>query len=240
MVVEVFSEILGIPFSQDNYSRFNERLHLLDMVRSIFIPPGDELLTCDCDIVRTGYQYKPFDTIPCVSKLRLAGITVSPRKKKNVLKVEFQHGVIKMPTIILNDLMCSFLVNCVAFEQCHKISSNHFSIYVLFLDCLVNTAGDIEYLCDHKVIENYIETDNEAAQFINNLGKGLIFDCDYFDFYNLCSEVNEYYPKRVNRLLTSFKREYFHKPWLWIGALVLFVLTFLQTFYTIYAYVHPK
>jgi hypothetical protein len=65
------------------------------------------------------------------------------------------------------------------------------------LDCLVNTAGDIEYLCDHKVIENYIETDNEAAQFINNLGKGLIFDCDYFDFYNLCSEVNEYYPKKV-------------------------------------------
>jgi hypothetical protein len=72
--------------------------------------------------------------------------------------------------------MCSFLVNCVAFEQCHKISSNYFSIYVLFLDCLVNTAGDFEYLCDHKVIENYSETDNEAAQFINNLGKGLIFD----------------------------------------------------------------
>jgi hypothetical protein len=44
MVVEVFSEIFGIPFSQDNCSRFNERLHLLDMVRSIFIPPGYEHL----------------------------------------------------------------------------------------------------------------------------------------------------------------------------------------------------
>lgn len=143
-----------------------------------------------------------------------------------------------MPIIILNELMCSFLVNSVAFEQCHNKSPKHFSVYALFLDCLVNTAGDVEYLCDHGVIENYFETD-VAASFINDLGKGLTFNWDYLEFFWLCDSVKEYYQNRLHRHWTSFKGEYLDKPWLCIsvfGGVVLLVLSFLQTYYTI----HPK
>lgn len=219
-------------------SRFNKLKcwHLLDIVRSIFIPPGREALSCVREDYPLEFRYRPFDSMPCISKLRRAGINVKPHKKDmNFLVVEFRCGVIEMPNIILNDLMCSFLVNCVAFEQCHISSSNHFSIYALFLDYLVNTAGDVEYLCDGRVIENYIETD--AASFINNLGKALTtFECDFVDFFKLCRHVNEYYQNTFHRQWTSFKREYFGKPWLWISALVLLALAILQTYYTI----HPK
>jgi hypothetical protein len=192
--VNVFSAILGTRYDGD-MSRFYELkyLHLLDLARSIFIPPDDKELLMDiCEGFPLEYRYRPVNTIPCISKLRRAGIKVKRRKKDSFLVVEFLRGEIEMPNIILNDLMCSFLVNCVAFEQCHNNSSKHFSVYALFLDCLVNTADDVEYLCDHLVIENYIETDTKAASFINNLGKGLAFDWDYIQFFNLCFLVNEY------------------------------------------------
>jgi hypothetical protein len=167
---------------------------LPDLFRFLFILPEEEW--------PLEYWYRPCDTIPYISKLRRAGIKVNPRKKDNFLIVDFQNGVIEMPTIILNDLMCTFLVNCVAFEQCYKKSSKNFSVYALFLDCLVNTAGDVEYLCDHRVIENYIE--NEAANFINNLGKGLTFDLNYVDFFVLCKRVNKYYKNSLYRQWTNF------------------------------------
>jgi hypothetical protein len=241
--INVFSAILGIQYSGDK-SRFNGSfLHLLDLVRSIFIPPDHEAMLQDRDDqgFPLEYWYRPFDTIPSVSKLRRAGIKVNPRKDC-FLVAEFRSGAIEMPNIILNDLMCSFLVNCVAFEQFYN-SSKHFSVYALLLDCLVNTAGDVEYLCDRHVIDNYIGTDVEAASFINILGKDLTFDIDYINLWSLFFNVNEYYQNRLNRQWTSFKREYFNKPWLWISALfalVLFELAFLQTFFSIYAYVHPK
>jgi hypothetical protein len=242
IVVNIFSKILGIQCPKDEYySRFREfkLLHLLHIVRLIFTPFGFELGSDQPQEFPLQYRWRPLDTIPSISKLRRAGIKVKKREKDNFLEVKFlRGGVIEMPIIILNDLMCSFLVNCVAFEQCHSMSSKHFSVYALFLDCLVNTAGDVEYLCDHGVIENYIETD-VAASFINDLGKGLTFNCDYFPFFYLCYCVNEYYQNRLHRHWTSFKGEYFDKPWLCIsvfGGVVLLVLSFLQTYYTI----HPK
>jgi hypothetical protein len=262
--LKVFSAILGTRYHRHKSHRHKSQnepkyLHLLDLVRSMFSPPEDREQSQReyyrrwhrgylhlPDLFRfffilpneewpLEYRYRPCDTIPCISKLRRAGIKVNPRKNDNFLIVDFQNGVIEMPTIILNDLMCSFLVNCVAFEQCYKKSSKNFSVYALFLDCLVNTAGDVEYLCDHRVIENYIE--NEAANFINNLGKGLTFDLNYVDFFVLCKRVNKYYKNSLYRQWTNFKDEYIHKPWLWIsgcGALALLVLTFLQTYYTMH------
>jgi hypothetical protein len=96
---------------------------------------------------------------PCVTKLRRAGIKI---KRKcwpdSFLEVKFKGGVIEMPFIALDHEMCSFLVNCVAFEQCHRCST-HFSIYATFLDGLVNTDKDIEYLCDRRIIANSFGTD---------------------------------------------------------------------------------
>ena len=155
-----------------------------------------------------------------------------------------------MPDMNLDNAMCSLLVNCVAFEQLCNISK-HFSIYVMLLDCLVNTTKDINYLCDRRVIDNFLGTDTEAVQFINKLGKDLTIykdhgdDNDYF-LLDIFGDVNKYYyQKRLNwGKWMSFKRKYFGKPWLLISAFVgfvLLVLTFLLTYYTIYAYyVHPK
>ncbi|XP_059462727.1 UPF0481 protein At3g47200-like [Corylus avellana] len=232
-----------------------EWLHLLDLVRSLFIPPGhNEKPWMRFFFSEKQYwrQFKLFSPIPspCVTKLRRVGIKIKGDMADSFLEVKFKRGVIEMPVIALDHEMCSFLVNCVAFEQCHRCST-HFSIYATFLDGLVNTDKDIEYLCDRRIIANSFGTDNDAAVFINNLGKDLTIYRDYkidndylLDFFE---DVNDYFDRKrlhwAKWQWTSFKREYFGKPWLLISAFVAFVLlvlTYLQTHFTIYAYQHPK
>jgi hypothetical protein len=245
-----FCSISIIPESRNMPTDRLHWLHLLDLVRLVFISrvDGKAIISRAHRKKMQINDYRPFSLIPCVTMLRRAGIKVKRHIADTFLDVKFKNGVIRMPDIILDDSMCTLLVNCVAFEQSCNISK-HFSIYTTLLDCLVNTAKDINYLCDRGVIGNFVGTDARVAQFINDLGRGLNIyndrdDDDYFFLFDVFEGVNKYYRRGLNwGKWTSFKSEYFGKPWLLISALVglvLLVLTFLQTYYTIYAYKHPK
>ncbi|XP_059429233.1 UPF0481 protein At3g47200-like [Corylus avellana] len=237
LITGAISAMLQIPSSINKPPQ--KCLHLLHFVRSICI-------SSDHHNEYGERYYVPFSRIPCVTKLRGVGIKVNRHKEDNLLGVKLNGGVIEMPKLTLNNAMCSFLVNCVAFEQCHNCSM-HFSIYATFLEGLVNTVQDAEYLSDHRVIENFFGTNAEVVRFIKDLGKDLNIHLAEEEFYlfELFEDVAKYYQKRLhwaNWQWTNFKREYFGKPWLLISAFVgilFFILTFLQTYYTIYAYKHP-
>lgn len=208
--------------------------HLLDFLRSSFIPPG---------------HHEPKNTYPqtrvirCISNLRRAGISLRPGKEDSFLAIKFRWGVIEMPRITLDDFMSSFLINCVAYEQCHGACSKHMTTYATLLDCLINTAKDVQFLSDRGIIENYYGTDAEIARFINNLGKDVSFDIDSCYLAKLFNEVNEHYNSNWHVTWASFKYTYFNTPWSFISALaafILLVLTILQTLYTILSYVHPS
>jgi|UniRef100_A0A2N9FT60 hypothetical protein len=209
-------------------------LHLLDLVRSSFIPPDHQ------ELPPSGNT--PTHIIHCVSKLRRSGIKLIPGNANTFLVVKFQHGLIEMPTITIDDFMTSFLVNCVAFEQCHNSCSKHITTYATFLDCLVNTAKDVEYLCDRNIIENYFGTEAEVARFTNNLGKDVAFDIDLCYLSRLFNDVHDYYRNSLHVQWAGFKYMYFDTPWSFISALAAFVLLLLtvaQTYFTILAYVKP-
>ncbi|XP_062166179.1 UPF0481 protein At3g47200-like [Alnus glutinosa] len=143
-------------------------LHLLDWVRSTFIPRNEESPPQDGNT--------PTHIIHCFSKLQRVGIELNPGEAESFLVVKFRYGVIEMPRITIDNFMSSFLLNCVAFEQCHNSTSKHVTTYATFLDCLVNTAKDVEYLSDCNIIENKFGKDAELTHFINNLGKDVAFD----------------------------------------------------------------
>ncbi|CAK7334321.1 unnamed protein product [Dovyalis caffra] len=203
--------------------------HLLDLVRSSFIDFEQGQPLC----VDTSTPM-----IHSVSKLRRAGIRLRQgNPADSFLVVKFKNGVIEMPTVTIDDTMSSFLLNCVAFEQCHNGSSKHFTTYATLLDCLVNTFKDVEYLCDCNIIENYFGTDSEVARFINDLGKEVAFDIERCYLSRLFSDVHNYYKNSWHVQWASFKYTYFNTPWSFISALValiILLLTVAQTFYTIY------
>ncbi|XVE79917.1 hypothetical protein DITRI_Ditri14bG0095600 [Diplodiscus trichospermus] len=206
--------------------------HLLDLVRMSFIPP---------DHAEPHRGKAPTHVIHCVSKLRHAGIKLNPGKADSFLVVKFRRGVIEMPTITIDDFMSSFLMNCVAYEQCHSNCSKHFTTYATLLDCLVNTYKDVEYLIDRNIMENYFGTDAEVARFFNNLGKDIAFDIDICYLSGLFDDVNQYYKNSRHVQWASFKYTYFNTPWSFLSALaalILLLLTLAQTFFTIYSTYH--
>lgn len=208
--------------------------HLLDFLRSTFIPEGYE----------EPKERKSSNTrvIHCISKLRRAGIKLKAAQEDSILAVKFRHGAIEMPKIAIDDFMSSFLLNCVAYEQCHRACSKHMTTYATLLDCLINSAKDVEYLCDRNIVENYFGTDAEVARFINNLGKDVSFDIDLCYLAELFNEVNHYYRNHWHVHWASFKYTYFNTPWSFISALAalfLLLLTVTQTYFTVLSYVRP-
>ncbi|KAF5441884.1 hypothetical protein F2P56_037163 [Juglans regia] len=216
----------------------NDSLHLLNLVRLSFIthdldkPPGEK-------------KTEPVPVIYCITKLLKAGIKIKLREPAadSFLAVKFKNGVIEMPKIAVDYFMHSFVVNCRAFEQLDNESSKHITVYAYFLDCLVNTAKDAEYLYEHNIIDSYVGKNSEVVQFINKLGKEMDVETDQFYLYDFFRKVDDRYNNPWKKRWTEFKHRYFNTPWSFISALaalVLLVLTILQTYYTMYAYYHPK
>ncbi|KAL8505049.1 hypothetical protein ACS0TY_016307 [Phlomoides rotata] len=206
--------------------------HILDLLRTSFIPEGYE--------EPTERKYTNSHVIHCISKLRRAGIKLHAGNEDSFLVIKFRRGVIQMPTITIDDFTSSFLLNCVAYEQCHRSCSKHMTTYATLLDCLINTAKDVEYLCDQNIVENYFGTDAEIARFINNMGKDVSFDLDSCYLSELFHDVNHYYRNHWHVHWASFKYTYFNTPWSFVSAVaafVLLVLTVTQTYYTVVSYV---
>ncbi|XP_042944739.1 UPF0481 protein At3g47200-like [Carya illinoinensis] len=152
------------------------------------------------------------------------------------------NGVIEMPRLTLDEIMGSFLSNCVVFKQFHCDVSKHFTTYATFLDCLVESAKDVGYLRHHNIMDKNLGNDDEVVRFINQMGKGVVIDTNCY-LSKLFENVDKNYRSCWNVQRAIFQRKYFDTPWSFISTLAAFVLLSLaiaQTFYTIYAYVHPN
>ncbi|EXB37757.1 hypothetical protein L484_013795 [Morus notabilis] len=209
--------------------------HLLDLVRLSLIPPSHP--------EPNRRKNTPTHIIHCVSKLRRAGIKLRQIDYESFLVVTFRSGVLEMPMITIDDFMTSFLLNCVAFEQCHRSCTKHFTTYATLLDCLVNTYRDVEYLSDRNIIENCFGNDGEVARFINNLGRDVAFDMDLCYLADLFNDVHMYYRNSWHVQWAGFKYTYFDTPWSFISALaalILLLLTVAQTIYTVYGFYNDK
>ncbi|XP_035545029.1 UPF0481 protein At3g47200-like [Juglans regia] len=161
--------------------KLNDSLHLLDLVRLSFI-------TRDLD--QPPEEKKPVPVIYCITKLLKAGIKIKLREAAdNFLAVKFKNGVIEMPKITVDYFMHSLVVNCRAFEQLDNKSSKHITVYAYFLDCLVNTAKDAEYLYEQNIIDGYVGKNSEVVQFINKLGKEMDVETDQFYLFNFFGKL---------------------------------------------------
>jgi hypothetical protein len=229
----------AIETFQRNPSPNNQKpFHLLDLVRSSFLieaPENERNAQTTCRLIQR------------LSKLRRAGIKAKVRNAESFLDVKFRNSVIQMPNIIIDNNMKTFLLNCVALEHLHNSRYKHFTVYACFLDCLVDTRNDVAELCNRGIFDNYIGNHEDVAKFINKMGKDLSFTDNQFYLSRLFEDVGKRYldKGKVQRARCRYMyfNRYFKAPWSFmsaVAAFVLLVLTFLQTYYTIYAYVNPK
>ncbi|CAH9141933.1 unnamed protein product [Cuscuta epithymum] len=201
------------------------------------------------DYYQAGRMTRQWPTkIPCISKLKVAGIEVkcSKHKSDSFLAVRFNKGkgVMKMPPIELDDFMWTFLRNCVAYEMHYDELLGDMEMravtYVILLDCLIETEEDVQSLYDAHILAG---THAGVVTMVKQMGKELRFDDVAFytgdHLMRLFPDVDVYYnnPWHVQR--TAFNKRYFKSPLSVISLLVttiVLLLTIIQTIYAVLAY----
>ncbi|XP_072978827.1 UPF0481 protein At3g47200-like [Typha angustifolia] len=180
--------------------------------------------------------------IHCVSELREAGIRCRRRRTDRFWDIKFEDGVLQIPRILIHDGTKSLFLNLIAFEQCHMDSTNNITSYVIFMDNLINSEEDVRYLHYRGIIEHWLGNDDEVADLFNRLCQEVVFDINDSYLSGLSEQVNRYYNYRWNTWKASLKHNYFSNPWAiisLIAAIVLLLLTLVQSYFSVYAYYRP-
>ncbi|XP_018437744.1 UPF0481 protein At3g47200 [Raphanus sativus] len=218
----------------------NGELHCLDVFhRSLF----KSTRTPDGKSLKKSMSSRKQQLIHCVTELKGAGVKFRRKKTDKLWDIEFKKGYLKIPKLLIHDSTKSLFSNLIAFEQCHANSSNDITSYVIFMDNLINSAEDVSYLHHCGIIEHWLGSDFEVADLFNRLCKEVVFDPRDSYLSKLSGEVNRYYSRKWNSLKATLRHKYFNNPWAYFSfsaALVLLILTLVQSFFAVYAYYKPS
>ncbi|GKV29577.1 hypothetical protein SLEP1_g38490 [Rubroshorea leprosula] len=187
-------------------------------------------------------EKRNWQTIGSASELHGAGIKFENKIEGRLFDINFEKGVMSIPTLKIVDDTESILRNLVAYEQCYKdISSRHFIDYIRFMDCLINTGKDVELLRRHEIIENRLGDNEVIADIFNRICDSVLVDEDDFFYSQIFNKVNKYCRRKWNQWKANLRHNYFNTPWASISviaAVILLLLTVLQSVYSVLAYYH--
>uniref|UniRef100_A0ACD6ABA3 Uncharacterized protein n=3 Tax=Avena sativa TaxID=4498 RepID=A0ACD6ABA3_AVESA len=181
--------------------------------------------------------------IPCAKELQEAGVRF--RKRKNptsFLDVKFSHGVLEIPQLELDDFSESLFRNLITFEQTYPDTTRDVSTYAVFMNCLVTSAEDMRILDLQGILVNHLNSRRwDPWRFFSDIVAQVHWSADNY-LVGLMSAVNRYRNRRRHRWHAALARNYFGNPWVTMSvfaALLLLVMSVLQTFFTVYAYFKP-
>ncbi|KAF8026090.1 hypothetical protein BT93_F2795 [Corymbia citriodora subsp. variegata] len=222
--------------------------HLLDVFRSTFLKSVSEKVH-NKGKNQAKSRLNPNGSIRGVvlhfaSELQEAGVQFQKWKGHDLLDIEFRHRTLRVPQLPLNDYTISLLLNFVGYELTVKHPEPFFTNYLMFWNSLVNSPRDVQILCKHRIINN-MESEKEVAELLMRY-REVIYDLDLGYLYDEIKKVNDYceryYDSKYHVWWRSLIRERFSSPWTCLSlfaAIILLLLTLLQTFYSLYAYYRP-
>ncbi|MCL7028772.1 hypothetical protein MKW94_016054 [Papaver nudicaule] len=187
--------------------------------------------------------------IQSATELKEAGITFLEKSEKSnidIFDIEYENGVLKIPTLFIDDNTVPLFLNFIAYEQCDKDATPYFTNHFVFFDRLVNSIKDVEVLHRTGVIRHVFGSEKRVAYMINKLCREIVYNVDNCHLSEQMKGINGYYKAYyANRWYvwwTRLIRDYFSSPWTvlsLLAAFVLLVFTAGQTFYALYGYYKP-
>ncbi|KAM7465779.1 hypothetical protein LguiB_013341 [Lonicera macranthoides] len=208
--------------------------HLLGLVHINWLPSFSVLKPYgDVANKKEDWQF-----IPCAMELREVGIKFEKMEEGNFFNIKFKNGVMRISPLTIEDRTESFFRNLIAYEQ--YSDDNQFKLvtdYVKVMDCLINSPKDVELLCRHGIIDNWLGDAEAVSTIFNKITDSVtVLPNNYFHYAGVFDKVNTHCSKRWNRWMAKLRRNYLNSPWAIISifaAFVLLVLTFIQTVVTI-------
>ncbi|KMZ73717.1 hypothetical protein ZOSMA_142G00160 [Zostera marina] len=180
--------------------------------------------------------------VSCVTDLQEAGVRFRKHQTDRFWDIKFENGVLYIPRLMIHDGTKSLFLNLMAFEQCQLDMSNNITSYVIFMDNIINSGEDVRHLHYRGIIEHWLGNDQEVADLFNNLCQEVVFDINDSYLSGLSAQVNSHYYFRWNIWKATLRHRYFNNPWAiisFIAAVVLLLLTGVQTFYGVFGFYKP-
>ncbi|PIN22675.1 hypothetical protein CDL12_04620 [Handroanthus impetiginosus] len=182
-------------------------------------------------LLATKFRYTRSATV-----LQAAGVKFRCAEgNKGLFNVAFTKGELMLPNLIVNDWTETFFQNIIAFEQC-GYHSKDITSYVILMDSLIDTSGDMYLLQDHGIIKNELGESKAVRELFNNLYKEVVTETDEFYFADLCYDLHYYNMDPVHEFKAKWLRwkrmlrlNYSSNPWFFIALVVASVLLNLLT-----------
>ncbi|KAJ4722912.1 hypothetical protein OWV82_006343 [Melia azedarach] len=175
-----------------------------------------------------------WEFIRCATELREAGIEFKMIEEYS-FDINFKNGIIEIPKLRVEDDTESFFRNLIVYEQFYPELCDPVIDYMKFMDCLMNSAKDVELLCRCKILHNCLGNDEAVASMFNRLSDSVtLSSCNRYK--NTYMDVNEHCDRRKNKWMANLRHNYFNTPWTFISflaALLLLLLTLAQTLFSI-------
>ncbi|KAI3781650.1 hypothetical protein L2E82_11670 [Cichorium intybus] len=140
----------------------------------------------------------------------------------------------KIPVLSIKDSTPSFMRNLIAYEQCYPLSRHYVTSFAFLMDRLIDTKDDVSLLVRSKVLQHNLGAIEDVTNLFNNICNGVVLRDFYYseEWTKLDEYCNRFWPS----ILISLRRLYRSTTWKTltvIAAVILFVLTLLQTIYTV-------
>ncbi|KAJ4958711.1 hypothetical protein NE237_025822 [Protea cynaroides] len=201
-------------------------MHLLDFKRHLLLPPTMKNVTRG-----------KFTCTRSATELKEASVKFDKEEltKKCLLDITFTDGVLRIPSMKIEDSTESMLRNLIALEQFYGAYDQDITYYAAFIDRLIDTPKDVELLRKKGIIENLLGKPEDVAILFNDLVKEVIIPEDKYYLFSVCEGLENYYNIPRHRWKASLMHNYCNTPWAFISflaAVVLLILTAMQTVFS--------
>ncbi|XP_039006132.1 UPF0481 protein At3g47200-like [Hibiscus syriacus] len=173
------------------------------------------------------------------------GIKFRQGEKNFLFDIQFKHGTLCIPTLIVDHDTQKMMRNLIAYEQFKDKSGSIVMDYAIFIDCLINYPADVALLCDCGVIDNWLDSNKDVASMINKINDYVYLSTGRFYYSNIFYEVNKHCRQPCNLWKVKLRQTYFNTPGDWVltsiaAATLLLILTILQTIFSVLAYIKKQ
>lgn len=154
---------------------------------------------------------------------------------KSLGKIEFNDGVLYLPHILITHRTEKRLLNAIAYEM-RRGGDAMVTDYVIIMANLLKTPKDVKVLSSAWIISNELGNHQEVVDLFNNISH-VASSGRYAN--NLQDTLNKYCESKWRSLRAYVIGTYFRSPWAMFSlvyAIILFLFTVGQTYYTVAAY----
>ncbi|KAI3459561.1 hypothetical protein Pfo_016224 [Paulownia fortunei] len=178
-------------------------------------------------------------TFRSAKDLKAKGIHFKPSDNKSLKAIKFNsftfYGQLELPVWFVSNLSKVFFLNMIAYELSpNNLFDTTVTSYLTFMKSLIESPADVKELREKKILLTTLGSDEDVVRLFRDMHT---FEMDNYSFQlEVKQKIQEHYDSKAKTWKAELIHAYLSSPWsiiAWFAGLLLLILTFLQTYFTI-------